>query len=743
MTVWNKTGNGSFTKINSIFNKTSSGGWTELLSVWIKTAANVWTKVFTRLLVPGNTVIPDVTGTFYLYSTLTGSLGTWTSPNGTNTYARQWQRSTPVGGVASSWGNIAGATAATYTTVLADDGKFVRVNVTATNSSGSSTAASFDYLITKYKPVSLLAPTITGTASVGQFLTTSPTTPGVWKTTTVNSGDTSPDTYSYEWIWGDTGASIGSNQTYTVQPTDVGHTIKVRVTATNTGGSTTSVYSNATAQIIDPYVFSFGKTLHVGTNGYISLDLSYPNSADAISSTNGQVIGILPADLQQSSATSIWYWSDTNQFIIKWEGYVFNQPSVLRQYEIVFNKNLNYARVYIINATAGSGTQAFVKDGVARTSYASGLVTGNLRDVYFDGQTPPATVFTTYTPMSKSLMKQVTGLTSGSTDVGYTSIVTSVNQTAPNLTSPTISLISTGNVSSPVSVYFSGGSGPFYQIFWWGTASPPTGQVTPDATGSSSPLTDSTGPSSTATQYMYVRSVATANEVSLGPSPIASSWSSGVAFNMTQAVVKLATPTGVNATDTRTDGVNITWNAVSGAAYYGIWWGGAPGYDSSPDFGGPNSAGGWNGIGTSFLDTFISAGSSRDYYVQAFASGNAAGTKSDWGGPNNGTRASSAVTAPGIPTIGAVSGSGSVSWTAPTTGGAVASYEIEFYTASNGSGSGALGPYYSTGIGSSPSQLPSPYGGAGASWARARVRATNSGGTSGYSDWAPSATTYA
>jgi hypothetical protein len=725
MTVWNKTSNGSWTKINSIFNKTSSGGWTEIRGVWIKTASSIWTRVFTRLLVPANTVKPDVTGTYRLYATLTGSLGTWSSPDGTTiTYSRQWQRSTPVGTPPEpgSWSNIAGATTSQYPTVLADDGKFIRVNVTATNSSGPSTAASFDYLITKYTPVSLLAPTITGTASVGQFLTTSPTTPGVWKTTTINSGDTSPDTYSYEWIWGDTGASIGSNQnTYTVQPTDVGHTIKVRVTATNTGGSTTSVYSNATAQIIDPYVFSFGKTLHVGTNGYISLDLSFPNSVDAISSTSGQVIGILPADLQQSSATSIWYWSDTNQFIIKWEGYVFNQPSVIRQYEIIFNKNLNYARVYIINATSGSGTQAFVKDGVARTSYASGLVTGNLRDVYFDGQTPPATVFTTYTPMSKSLMKQVTGLTSGSTDVGYTSIVTSINQTAPNLTAPTISLISTGNVSSPLSVYFSGGSGPFYQIFWWGTASPPTGQVTPDATGSSSPLTDNTGPSSTATQYMYVRSVATANEVSLGPSPIASAWSSGVAFNMTQA--KLSTPTGVSATDTRTDGVNITWNAVSGASYYGIWWGGAPGYDSSPDFGGPNNAGGWNGISTSFLDTGISAGTSRDYYVQAFASNNPAGTKSDWGGPDNGTRSN--VTPPATPAI--TSGPG-ISWasgnnftlSASASNATNLEFQVEF---ANNNGGPALSTQTfffgaSTGGGTTGAQQ--------YSWARTRVRANNS-----------------
>jgi hypothetical protein len=104
---------------------------------------------------------------------------------------------------------------------------------------------------------------------------------------------------------------------------------------------------------------------------------------------------------------------------------------------------------------------------------------------------------------------------------------------------------------------------------------------------------------------------------------------------------------------------------------------------------------------------------------------------------------SAGVTAPGAPTIGAVSGSGSVSWTAPTSGGAVASYEIEFYTASDSSGTGVSGPHYSTNIGSSPSQLPSPYGGTGANWARARVLARNSGGASSYSGWAPSATTYA
>ena len=188
--------------------------------------------------------------------------------------------------------------------------------------------------------------------------------------------------------------------------------------------------------------------------------------------------------------------------------------------------------------------------------------------------------------------------------------------------------------------------------------------------------------------------------VSNGVSPNATASAS---FSVSAPVSKLSTPTGVNASDTRTDGVLVSWNAVSGAAYYGIWWGGPPGYDNAPDFGGPNNAGGWNGLGTSFLDTGISAGSSRDYYVQAYASGNPAGTKSDWGGPNNGTRANVVVTpatapgTPGTPTNGWTGGTAyPFSWSAPSagtvSGGGAASisyYNLYVYQATNSAGSGS------------------------------------------------------
>ena len=249
MTVWNKTGNSAWTKINSIFVKTSASSWTELLGVWVKTAASTWTKVFTRLSVPANTVQPSITGSEYLYGTLSGTLGTWTAPNGTNSYARQWQSAANSSGTAGSYGNISGETSSTFTTTINQNGRWVRLKVTATNLSGSSEAFSNEVLIVKYSPVALTIPVISGSATVNSTLTALTTVGTYWKNTTTISGDTAPDTFSYRWYWGDTGDNIGSNSsTYLVQNTDIGHTIRVEVTATNTGGYTSST-SNATSTV--------------------------------------------------------------------------------------------------------------------------------------------------------------------------------------------------------------------------------------------------------------------------------------------------------------------------------------------------------------------------------------------------------------------------------------------------------------------------------------------------------------
>jgi hypothetical protein len=81
--------------------------------------------------IPVNTVLPVISGTTAVGSTLTTTTGTWTnSPSG---YAYQWKK----GGV-----SISGATASSYVLVSGDVGGTITVTVTATNGSGSGTATS-------------------------------------------------------------------------------------------------------------------------------------------------------------------------------------------------------------------------------------------------------------------------------------------------------------------------------------------------------------------------------------------------------------------------------------------------------------------------------------------------------------------------------------------------------------------------------------------------------------------------
>jgi hypothetical protein len=77
-------------------------------------------------------------------------------------------------------------------------------------------------------PVNSAPPVITGTLIVGNALSVSN---GTW------SGN--PTSFTYQWFWDDTSIAItgATASTYTLQSTDVGHTIHATVTAVNSGGS--------------------------------------------------------------------------------------------------------------------------------------------------------------------------------------------------------------------------------------------------------------------------------------------------------------------------------------------------------------------------------------------------------------------------------------------------------------------------------------------------------------------------
>jgi hypothetical protein len=84
--------------------------------------------------VPTNTVLPTITGTPTVGSTLSLTHGTWTG--GVTSYTHQWQR------INDSIEDIAGATGETYTPQAFDTAHMIQVVVTATNNSGSASATS-------------------------------------------------------------------------------------------------------------------------------------------------------------------------------------------------------------------------------------------------------------------------------------------------------------------------------------------------------------------------------------------------------------------------------------------------------------------------------------------------------------------------------------------------------------------------------------------------------------------------
>ena len=143
--------------------------------------------------------------------------------------------------------DIAGENSSTYTLVDADLGTTLKVRVSftddASNSETLTSAATATVGAGNTAPTG--APTITGTAEVGQTLTAS--------TTGIADADglTSP-TYTYQWIRVDgTEADIAAanSSTYILVATDLGTTLKVRVTFADDLGHTETLTSAATATV--------------------------------------------------------------------------------------------------------------------------------------------------------------------------------------------------------------------------------------------------------------------------------------------------------------------------------------------------------------------------------------------------------------------------------------------------------------------------------------------------------------
>src|SRR2546423_1730835 len=220
---------------------------------------------------PKNTREPRVSGTTIEGHRLTAASGTW-SGTAPFLFTYRWLRCDPSGGGVNgvACGAIPGATERTYLLGRLDVGARLRVRVTAANAEGSATATSNATVGTVLsaaaagRPANTSPPSISGSAAVNQTLTANP---GSW-------AGAQPMTFAFQWRRcdgnGGSCASIGgaNGRTYVLTTADQATTLRVRVTARNTQGSSsaTSVPTAVVAKASAPS----GATVSVG-------EVSLPN----------------------------------------------------------------------------------------------------------------------------------------------------------------------------------------------------------------------------------------------------------------------------------------------------------------------------------------------------------------------------------------------------------------------------------------------------------------------------------
>jgi hypothetical protein len=229
-----------------------------LKSVWLPAFVVVLTiAVFPAVAAadsaPVNTSPPTISGASQDGKTLTGSPGAW-SASPSPAYSYRWQRCDSTG---ANCVGISAATSTTYKLTHADVGNTIALLVTARNSAGTSSAVSAaTAVIAAAPPSDQTAPTISGTAQIEQTLTAAS---GNWN-------GTPPLSYTYQWRRCDsTGAACAAisgatSTTHLLVSADVGHSLRVYITATNSVGSS-SASSHATAVVTSAPVNTSAPTI--------------------------------------------------------------------------------------------------------------------------------------------------------------------------------------------------------------------------------------------------------------------------------------------------------------------------------------------------------------------------------------------------------------------------------------------------------------------------------------------------
>ncbi len=205
---------------------------------------STWVIVLAQLDNPAAGEV-TVTGTAQIGETLTADISAITDADGlTNaSYAYQW-----LSDDSGTITEISGATGSTYTLQTSDEDTLIQVQVTITDDRGFESTLSSEWLTVQARPDRPAAGevTVTGMAQVGETLTAN--------TSAITDADGLTNAiYTYQWLSDEDGTiteiSGATGSTYTLQASDGGAAISVRVKVTDDRGFETTLTSAATESV--------------------------------------------------------------------------------------------------------------------------------------------------------------------------------------------------------------------------------------------------------------------------------------------------------------------------------------------------------------------------------------------------------------------------------------------------------------------------------------------------------------
>jgi prepilin-type N-terminal cleavage/methylation domain-containing protein len=301
---------------------------------------------------PQSTALPTVSGAAVEGQTLTVSNGTWTSSRAI-TYSYQWQYSS--GG---PYVDVAGETAATYLVKDTDVGLSFRARVTATNSGGATSAiAGAVGPVTALAPSATTPPSVSGTARESQTLTGDK---GVWHSAVSVS-------YSYQWQ-SSAGAGYSdlagaASLTYAVLQSDVGHTLRLKVTATNSAGATIAT-SSATTTVLETTPTSSAAPVVSG------------------SAVEGQTLTVTNGSWAHTPASYSYQWQRSTTTGGVWQDIAGATTSsyVLQSSEVGFSVHVLVSACNTAGCAQTTSTQSGVTQALPPQNTAAPTVSGSYQD---------------------------------------------------------------------------------------------------------------------------------------------------------------------------------------------------------------------------------------------------------------------------------------------------------------------------------------------------------------------------